>query len=94
MCFVLHAVDVMCPASQTCRAVLKGLLDNDWDAKVFDNLVQLLNPQPQAARPAAAAAVGPVYAVRHTHMRMRMRMCSLLYPSACNLVHFCMRRQQ
>jgi hypothetical protein len=42
--------------------VLKQLLDQDWAAKVFANLVQLLNPEPQAARPAAAA--GGVHAVR------------------------------
>lgn len=59
---LLCAVDVLSPASTLSRSVLKQLLDQDWAAKVFANLVQLLNPEPQAARPAAAA--GGVHAVR------------------------------
>jgi hypothetical protein len=62
MLLLSHAVDVMCPASRACRSVLKQLLDQEWASKVFSNLEQLLSPEPQAARPDAAA--GPVHAVR------------------------------
>lgn len=54
---MLHVVDVMSPASQACRSVLRQLLDQDWASKVFGNLTQLLTPEPQAARPAAVAGV-------------------------------------
>jgi hypothetical protein len=65
---MLHAVDVMSPASQACRSVLKQLLDQNWASKVFGNLTQLLTPEPQAAKPAAPA--GAVHAVSYAPSQM------------------------
>lgn len=74
------AVDVTSPASKTCRAVLKQLLDQDWAAKVFGNLTQLLNPEPQAAKATVAAAGGAVHAVSCGGMVL---MCILCRSFAC-----------
>jgi hypothetical protein len=50
------AVDVAADASQSCRDLLKKLLEAGWEAEAFDSLATLLKPHNAAVAAAAGNA--------------------------------------
>lgn len=52
-------VQVTTDASQTCRDVLKRLLDAGWETKTFDSLAALLTPKQQTGSNATLALPAP-----------------------------------